>query len=422
MAEQFDDTVAVRDGEVTTILLNANAATVNAGGNGHGGVLLLRDGGFTVTMRPAGGSGALVLGAAGDDGDIYIRNTSGQTSISLDGASGTIRAGGGGTDGEVYLRNTSGQTVISLDGGDGNIIAGGFGQDGDLLLRDSAGVTTISLDGQTGNIVAGANGKDGDLLLRDGEGRTVIGMEGETGHIRCGNHGKSGVIFLQDRTGNSIVTISAASGNIVAGGNGVDGDVVLRRSNGQDAITLDADGGNIWLGGNGVDGDLVLFAASATTHSDASRASIHLNGDTGDIILRNADCAEEFTVACSDAALPGTVMVLGKDGMLEPSTRAYDKTAVGVVSGAGDYRPGIVLDRRTELADRRPIALGGKVFCKVTAAGGPIEPGDLLTPSDVPGHAMRAADPARAFGAVIGKALAPHEAGLGLIPMLIALQ
>jgi hypothetical protein len=35
---------------------------------------------------------------------------------------------------------------------------------------------------------------------------------------------------------------------------------------------------------------------------------------------------------------------------------------------------------------------------------------------------MKADDPVQAFGTVIGKALRPHRAGPGLIPMLIALQ
>jgi hypothetical protein len=35
---------------------------------------------------------------------------------------------------------------------------------------------------------------------------------------------------------------------------------------------------------------------------------------------------------------------------------------------------------------------------------------------------MRATDPLRAFGAVIGKAMANHAGGRGLIPILIALQ
>ena len=48
--------------------------------------------------------------------------------------------------------------------------------------------------------------------------------------------------------------------------------------------------------------------------------------------------------------------------------------------------------------------------------------GDLLTTSPTAGHAMRAEDAACAFGAVIGKALGGHESGLGLVPVLVAMQ
>jgi hypothetical protein len=48
--------------------------------------------------------------------------------------------------------------------------------------------------------------------------------------------------------------------------------------------------------------------------------------------------------------------------------------------------------------------------------------GDLLTTSPTPGHAMKATDPLRAFGAVLGKALLPLRSGQGLIPVLIAMQ
>jgi hypothetical protein len=69
-----------------------------------------------------------------------------------------------------------------------------------------------------------------------------------------------------------------------------------------------------------------------------------------------------------------------------------------------------------------PIALMGKVYCKVDAGYGAIEVGDLLTTSPFPGHAMKATDPLKSFGSVIGKALRPLEAGQSLIPILIALQ
>jgi hypothetical protein len=58
----------------------------------------------------------------------------------------------------------------------------------------------------------------------------------------------------------------------------------------------------------------------------------------------------------------------------------------------------------------------------VDADYGAIGLGDLLTTSGTLGHAMRAADPARAFGAVVGKALGSLEQGRGLLPILVALQ
>lgn len=152
---------------------------------------------------------------------------------------------------------------------------------------------------------------------------------------------------------------------------------------------------------------------------------LEVNGNiavTGDIRLLNADCAEDFDICETAQSEPGTVMVLGEDGKLEQSQKAYDKRVAGVVSGAGTYQPGIVLDKQESSNTRKPIALLGKVFCKVNAGHGGIEIGDLLTTSPTPGHAMKADDPLKAFGAVIGKALRPLAEGQGLIPILIALQ
>jgi len=143
---------------------------------------------------------------------------------------------------------------------------------------------------------------------------------------------------------------------------------------------------------------------------------------TGDIRLVNADCAEDFDVAIDGTAEPGTVVVCDADGALRPSMSPYDKKVVGIVSGAGGYKPAIVLDRQESLQHRVPVALIGKVFCNVDAAEQAIEVGDLRTTSSCPGHAMKASDPSRAFGAVIGKALRPLPSGRGKIPVLVALQ
>ena len=143
---------------------------------------------------------------------------------------------------------------------------------------------------------------------------------------------------------------------------------------------------------------------------------------TGDVRLSNADCAEDFDVSGANKVEPGTVMVLGNEGALSESQQAYDKRVAGVISGAGDYKPGIVLDTEHSSGNRQPVALMGKVYCKVDAQFGAIEVGHLLTTSPTPGHAMKTSDPFKAFGAVIGKALRPLIGGKGLIPILIALQ
>jgi hypothetical protein len=153
--------------------------------------------------------------------------------------------------------------------------------------------------------------------------------------------------------------------------------------------------------------------------------SIQDNGNvafTGDVTLTGKDCAEQFDIANADRVEPGTVMALGEDGVLEESQFAYDKRVAGVVSGAGDYKPGIVLGQQGAQPNRKPIALVGRVYCKVDAQYGAVETGDLLTTSPTPGHAMKATDQLKAFGAVIGKALRPLTAGRRLIPILVALQ
>jgi hypothetical protein len=143
---------------------------------------------------------------------------------------------------------------------------------------------------------------------------------------------------------------------------------------------------------------------------------------TGDISFSHADCAEDFDVEDAASAEPGTVMVLGERGELRASHQAYDRRVAGVVSGAGDYKPGIILDKQMASANRQPIALLGKVYCKIDAQFGEVEVGDLLTSSSTPGYAMKISDPLRAFGAVIGKALLPLKEGRALIPILVSLQ
>lgn len=153
--------------------------------------------------------------------------------------------------------------------------------------------------------------------------------------------------------------------------------------------------------------------------------TLHTKGNhivDGDIQLVGADYAEDFDIVNLEGAEPGTVMVLDDSGGVRMSDHAYDSRVAGVVSGAGNYKPAVILDRQATGTNRRPLALMGKVYCKVDASDAPIAIGDLLTTSSTPGHAMKAANPAQAFGAVIGKALRPLAGGRGLVPILVALQ
>jgi hypothetical protein len=143
---------------------------------------------------------------------------------------------------------------------------------------------------------------------------------------------------------------------------------------------------------------------------------------TGDVRLAGADCAEEFGLEEGQILEPGTVMVIGNEERLRACMDAYDTKVAGVLSGAGNCKPGIILGKHASSHNWMPLALTGKVYCKVDAQYAPIALGDLLTTSPTPGHAMKATNPLRAFGAVIGKALRPLTQGQALIPILVALQ
>jgi hypothetical protein len=148
---------------------------------------------------------------------------------------------------------------------------------------------------------------------------------------------------------------------------------------------------------------------------------------TGDLILINSpasgDIAEDFDVEDDPAsAEPGTVLIINSSGKLCTSASPYDTRVAGVVSGAGKFRPAVVLQRIESGGRRSPVALLGKTFCKVDASFGSIIGGDLLTTSSTRGHAMKVRDRSQALGAILGKALTSLRNGRGLIPILVSLR
>ena len=227
--------------------------------------------------------------------------------------------------------------------------------------------------------------------------------------------------------GNLNVVAQALQGQaITAVGNDQNSDCINATSTaaGHAGVSANNTGPGFGLWASSVLG-VAVYGKSGGTYAGQFDGNVLVNGTltvSTDIILSAADCAEEFDVAAYESAEPGTVMVVDEGGSLRRSDQSYDRKVAGVISGAGEFRAGMILDRRNCPEQRACLALVGKVYCKVDAKYGSIEVGDLLTTSSTPGHAMKAGDPQRAFGAVIGKALRPLRDGQGLVPILIALQ
>ena len=92
------------------------------------------------------------------------------------------------------------------------------------------------------------------------------------------------------------------------------------------------------------------------------------------------------------------------------------------MSGANGINSGIILSQPGVNEGGQNVAISGRVYVQADASKEPIEPGDLLTTSDVPGCAMKVIDNTRAQGAIIGKAMSTLGEGSGMVLVLVSLQ
>lgn len=170
----------------------------------------------------------------------------------------------------------------------------------------------------------------------------------------------------------------------------------------------------------------VSSTAAAPTISNGVR--IFEDGKVAVKILQitgGSDMAEPFGVKETDAVKAGMVLSIDAEnaGKLKISQKAYDRCVAGIISGAGGVEPGMLMTQTGSIADGDyPVALTGRVYCFADASYGKIQPGDLLTTSDTPGHAMKVVDYTRAQGAVLGKAMTKLDEGRGMVLVLVTLQ
>jgi hypothetical protein len=126
------------------------------------------------------------------------------------------------------------------------------------------------------------------------------------------------------------------------------------------------------------------------------------------------DIAERFKA--SGRIKPGDVVIFDdKKDAVKLCYKEGDSRVVGIAS----TEPAFILGGERE---QIPIALCGRVSCKVDADIAPIGVGDLLTTSPTKGHAQKVLDSSKAVGAILGKALGSLKKGKGRITVLVMLE
>ncbi|MBV7336760.1 hypothetical protein KFU94_52725 [Chloroflexi bacterium TSY] len=273
----------------------------------------------------------------------------------------------------------------------------GPGEKNYMRIWHNRGGVVIGEDVSPPDRIGGLTVRGGEMVVEDSAGAALkLGFHDDVARIRVGGAG------------------AANNGLRIAGPGEGPGDPLLRIwGNGHVGIGTSVEpqtGIKFEVNGGGIQADRILVEGTTTT------SVLQITG--------GADIAEPFAVNDAAEVEPGTVVILDADnpGELRVANGAYDPLVAGIISGAGDIQPGLIMQQEEEASvngEMHPVALTGKVYVK---AVGPIQVGDLLTTCDVAGHAMAATDREKAFGATLGKAMSPLDEGTGLVLVLVALQ
>jgi hypothetical protein len=171
-------------------------------------------------------------------------------------------------------------------------------------------------------------------------------------------------------------------------------------------------------------GSLTSGVTAVACYNATDNAYMHLYCSSI-TIEGGADLAEPFKLTAGASDVPqGAVVVIDDQnpGHLKMSDQGYDTRVAGVVSGANGINPGIQMQQQGILEGGKNVALTGRVYVQADTSNGAIKPGDLLTTSSIPGHAMKVTDHARAAGAILGKAMTGLSEGKGMVLVLVTLQ
>ncbi len=416
--------------------------------DGGGGFAWYQGGMHSDAYQEPGAGGRMLMSLTGNG--LTVRGSSGRAlmSVSEDG----FGVSGNGFGNAIYAQNTGVSSAIAAHhpGPDG--WAGNFG--GRVYVDGNVGIGASQPSARLSLVAPGAteligSARSTTLLTSAGGLGTAAGNELALATIGfgSGNNSSLGVRALRVADG--------ANWDSTAIGLGMDVDNTIRA------------GASLWLNANGnvgigtsvpgakldvADGDIRL--SSGRTISSSGRLHIQANedlylnpfGGAGTVIVGGgggpgnfrvigttttgvltitggADIAEPFKMSGQD--LPkGSVVVIddANPGHLKLSESAYDTRVAGIISGANGVNPGISLSQQGVMDGDQNVALSGRVYVQADAANGPIKPGDLLTTSATPGHAMKVSEHSKAQGAILGKAMTALAGGKGMVLVLVTLQ
>jgi len=410
----------------------ANSWYVTGGGNTADGAWSLGNDG-TGYNNTAGGYQSLLNNSSGYDNvgigvnSFYDNATGWQNTAVGTYAFQSLTAG----NGNVGLGYNAG---ANLNAGTNNIYIGNAGH------TSENGMTRIGLDGtQTDTYLAGNSHVNG--LSVDKNGNNTSGTLGANALVFGGDLGGIGEGICSKRGGPDDLEFYTGWGNRMTILNG--GNVGLGTTSPSQALEVKGnyvliDGGaagngngliDAYIGGDGSGSDVQIGSMNANitavgfwNHSAGAWMSVSCSSLT---IEGGSDLAEPFPI--SQAAQPvaeGDVVVIdeARPGQLKLTDQPYDTRVAGVISGANGIHPGIQMHQQGLLAGGKNVALTGRVYVQADTSNGAIKPGDLLTTSSIPGHAMKVSDHVRAQGAILGKAMTSLNTGEGLVLVLVTLQ
>jgi hypothetical protein len=377
--------------------------------------------GSTASGNGAGGQVSFIGGGMGNNAGGYAAAIAGGFGNAASGSTGAVGGGNGnaasGNDLVVVnaspLRFAQGEATVSggyenaatatgatVPGGGFNTAGGDFSLAAGYHATAAAAGSFVWADDSTSSTFSSE--ANNQFLVRASGGVGIGTSQTPPGGLRVASGGLA-------VTGASSPNYGTASG-VFTEQDGAVGEVYSYNygSSAPQTLALNAPGGNV-----GID-----TASPAYT--------LDVNGTTRThsiIITGGADLAEPFKMGGREMP-KGSVVVIDKEhpGELALSSRAYDMCVAGIVSGANGINPGIALHQQGMMDGDQNVALSGRVYVLADAANGPIAPGDLLTTSGTPGHAMKVTDHKRAQGAIIGKAMTGLAKGRGMVLVLVTLQ